>query len=294
MFFCGIGDEAGAAVSEQIAALKELGWSELEARNLPGGNWHSVNDREFAAAADALEAAGLRICCFASEVANWARDPFKEEDFEASKAMLATALRRMRRFDTQLLRGMSFKWQLDRSPDDAETARAVFAKVKELVAMCEDAGVIYLHENCMNYGGQSYEHTLRLLDAVTSPALQLVFDTGNPVFAPDRMRPEPCPRQSSWEFYSEVKSQVRHIHIKDGVWRREADEVEFTWPGEGEGDVRRIVADLKASGYDGGISIEPHLAHVFHTAESPDPAAARKIFVEYGRRVEALWNCMLA
>ena len=31
-----------------------------------------------------------------------------------------------------------------------------------------------------------YQQTLALLDAVTSPALQLIFDTGNPVADPER------------------------------------------------------------------------------------------------------------
>ncbi len=39
-------------------------------------------------------------------------------------------------------------------------------------------------------------------------------------------------------------------------------------PGEGQGYVKEILRDLQARGYDGGISIEPHLAAVFH-----DPTA---------------------
>ena len=33
--------------------------------------------------------------------------------------------------------------------------------------------------------------------------------------------------------------------------------MQFTFPGEGDGHVKDIVADLIGSGYDGGISIEP-------------------------------------
>jgi hypothetical protein len=31
--------------------------------------------------------------------------------------------------------------------------------------MAEDAGLLCVHENCMNWGGLSYEHTLKLLEA---------------------------------------------------------------------------------------------------------------------------------
>ena len=63
----------------------------------------------------------------------------------------------------------------------------------------------------------------------------------------------------------------------------------FTFPGEGDGDVRRIVKDLLAGGYDGGISIEPHLAVVFHDASVTSDADVRfQNYVEYGRRMGRL------
>jgi len=47
-----------------------------------------------------------------------------------------------------------------------------------------DAGLQPVHENCMNYGGMSWQHALELLDKC--PGLKWVFDTGNPIFNPDR------------------------------------------------------------------------------------------------------------
>ena len=45
--------------------------------------------------------------------------------------------------------------------------KSLLTTVKEAVDnsldACEEAGILYLHENCMNYGGLSHEHTLRLL-----------------------------------------------------------------------------------------------------------------------------------
>ena len=58
-----------------------------------------------------------------------------------------------------------------------------------------------VHENCMNYGGMSWQHTLELQYL---PGLKLVYDTGNPVFARDRSK-EGNPWQDPWEFYQENK-----------------------------------------------------------------------------------------
>ena len=139
----------------------------------------------------------------------------------------------------------------------------------------------------MNWGGLSYEHTLRLCDALaSSPSFRLVFDIGNPVFNDDIRGEAPYHSQSSWDFYCNVKEFIAHIHVKDG--RRDHGKMIFTFPGEGDADVRRILSDLLKSGYDGGISIEPHMVRVFHEKDNGQDKdkLAFDNFVEYGRRLE--------
>ena len=46
---------------------------------------------------------------------------------------------------------------------------------------------------------------------------------------------------------------------------------QYCYPGDGSGDVRAIMIDLLKTGYDGGFSIEPHVANVFHDADLPAP-----------------------
>ena len=53
--------------------------------------------------------------------------------------------------------------------------------------------------------------------------------------------------------------------------------------------VSRVLDDAMARGYDGGISIEPHLVHVFHDPQGkPDPVRCRAAYIEYGRRIERI------
>jgi sugar phosphate isomerase/epimerase len=192
----------------------------------------------------------------------------------------------MKRLGTKLVRIMSFAVLKDRGPED-QMEQERFRRVRELQKRFTDEGLVPVHENCMNYGGMSWKHTLRLIENV--PGLKLVFDTGNPVFTTDVLKPEPRPQQSAWEFYSHVKDHIVYIHIKDGTWDAAKGETNYTYPGEGHGDVRRILADLLARGYDGGISIEPHMNAVFHdsTVTSTDDAKY-KVYVEYGRRLERI------
>ena len=91
-----------------------------------------------------------------------------------------------------------------------------------------------------------------------------------------------------------MKEDIVHVHIKDGKFIGENpdgifEDADYCWPGEGDGDVERIVGDMLANGYDGGFSMEPHLSVVFHDAsvESSDDARYQS-FIDYGKRFEAL------
>jgi sugar phosphate isomerase/epimerase len=188
----------------------------------------------------------------------------------------------MQRLGTQLVRIMSFAIDRERPVEQQQVDERV-RRLRELCAMFGDAGLTPVHENCMNYGGMGHAFTLELVDRV--PGLKLVFDTGNPVFADDYAKPEPRPKQSSWEFYENVREHVAYVHIKDAIWDPDTQKPRYTFPGEGHGDVRRIVSDLLASGYDGGFSMEPHMAVVFHEGDGGGEERARfDLYVEYGRR----------
>jgi sugar phosphate isomerase/epimerase len=289
VYYTGFADEAGDSIDVQIKATQALGWANIESRSVDRVNLTDVSDERFDQVCEKLEGAGVRINCFGSGIANWSRDPRSEEDFEYSIEALRRAIPRMHRLGTTMIRGMSFAVVQDEDPDSPELEEIIFGKVRHLVRMCEEASVLYLHENCMNYGGMSHEHTLRLLDNIRSPSFKLIFDTGNPVFTYRRLGPKPYRKQSSWEFYTNVREWIHYVHIKDGRYIRESDgifpEVEYTFPGEGDGDVERVVRDLLGSGYDGGFSIEPHLTVVYHegSAQSADEVRYNN-YVEYGRR----------
>lgn len=281
MFLTGIGDEAAPAFDRQLDAIRTLGWNTLEARNINGKNLHDLDDAAFEAVVEALSESGITIHAFASTIGNWAcqiTDPFEE-----TLAVIQRAIPRMQRLGASMVRVMSYAVRKD-SGDQMEAER--YRRMREITARFLDAGITPVHENCMNYGGMGWEYTLRLLDR--TPGLRLVFDTGNPVFTPDYAKGVPHSRQSAWDFYAHVKEHIEYVHIKDGIWETDKQDVRYTYPGEGQGDVRRILRDLFADGYDGGISIEPHLAVVFHAeaetgdAAKPDPY---KTFLEYGKRI---------
>jgi sugar phosphate isomerase/epimerase len=286
MILTGIGDEAGVRLETQIKAARELGWHCLEMRavEVPGfakANFHDIPDKAFDIAADQLKEAGIGVCCFGSAIANWSRkisDPFAITLEEVERC-----IPRMQRLGAKFVRIMSYK------PGDTEetTPPEVFRRVAEVTRLFCDAGLQPVHENCMNYGGMSWRHALELLEHC--PGLKWVFDTGNPVFNPDRSKAKPWPRQDAWEFWEHVRDHVAHIHLKDATFVPAKNDCDYNYPGEGQGRVRDILTDAVARGYDAGISIEPHVSVVFHdTSVKAGDKQIYDSFVRCARQLETM------
>jgi sugar phosphate isomerase/epimerase len=283
MYLSGFADEAGSDIETQIHAIQELGWKNLESRNVGSKNLTMIDDQEFDAVCGKLNDAGIRVNSFGSGVANWAKK-FTESP-ESSYAEMRRAVPRMQRLGTKFIRIMSFALPHAIPLADKRSEKEAIARIREIVKIAEGGGVICLHENCTGWAGQSWEHTLRLLDAIQSPSLKLVFDTGNPSHERDIRGAPPHGWQDSLDFYNHVKEHVVYIHIKDG--KHDGDKAVWTFPGEGAGHVEDILRDLFARGYDGGISIEPHLAVQAHDPSVTSEAAVRySNYIEYGKRLE--------
>lgn len=298
-YFAGITDEAGGDLTTQIRATQELGWKHLELRNVSvnGGapaNVHDLPECEFDTLVESITEAGLQVSCFSSAIANWGK-PITD-DMSASLEEAERCLPRMKALGTKYVRIMSFQLLKDEGDNTLLPEQQLLPervrRLHELITLFLAAGLQPVHENCMNYGGMGWPQTLELLEAI--PDLKLVFDTGNPVFTDDFTAPAPRPKQDALTFYEHVREHIAYVHIKDGVWDAATGKTEFTFPGEGGGKVREILQDLKARGYDGGISIEPHMASVFHDekTEPGSPEAQFQTFCEYGRRLEALWDSL--
>jgi sugar phosphate isomerase/epimerase len=286
MILTGIGDEAGNTIGAQLQVIQRLGWNQLEMRGVevpgfPKANFHEIPDKAFEHCVHKLKDAGIGVYCFGSTIMNWAKTV--ETPWDVTLGEVSRCIPRMQRLGTKFVRIMSFK----PGEADEQTPPVVFDRVREITRRFLDAGITPMHENCMNYGGMSWRHALELLEKV--PGLKWVFDTANPVFNPDRVKPKPWPQQDPWEFWTHVRNHVVHIHIKDATWNPTKNDADYNWPGEGQGRVRDILKDAFARGYNAGISIEPHMVVVFHDAGSKaSDDAMQANFIEYGRRLEKL------
>ena len=274
MIITGISDEAGKNIETQIKAHRELGWNELELRAVNGINAAGdLPDDEFDVVAGKIEDSGLKVTCFASALANWSRNI--ADDFSLDVNELKTAIPRMKRMGVKFIRSMS--WVGDGAEESqwkAETLR----RYKELAKMAEDGGVYLAHENCTGWAGLSAENMRELIEATGSDNVITLFDTGNTI----------SHGYDTWKFYTGVKDLIRYVHIKDCKLNPDGGvSSNFTFPGQGDAMIGKVLADILADGYDGVISIEPHVSAIAHDGGvKPTDEDMYNSYLKYGRMLE--------
>lgn len=276
--YCGFADEAGKALDEQIAVTKALEWPGIEIRMADGKHTCDYDDAAFERLWERLQAAGIGIASFGSQIANWAR-PITG-DFAVDVAELKRNIPRMKKAGCGIIRCMSYPNDKDHPLPDGEWRAEVVRRLRELTRMAADGGVVLGHENCNGYGGLGPRQFLELIEEINSPAFKLIIDTGNQTLhCQDHER--------TWEYYEKTRAHICHVHVKCA--RPGADGKYATCYPDEDPVQARILRDLKARGYAGWVSIEPHLQAAIHAGkEVEDAKKAGSVYVEFGRRLMKL------
>jgi sugar phosphate isomerase/epimerase len=275
ILYAGIGDEAGRTLAQQTAAIRGLGWQLIELRSVDGTAIADLDDAAFAGCVDTLWAAGLSTACVDSRIADWSR-PISQ-GVEQDLRELERLGPRCAALGTRYIRVMSYP---NSGWESAQWGLEVIRRMRLLARRAADLGLVLLHENCAGWAGRSAERMLRLLAEVDSPALRLLFDTGNGAAYHYRAY------DVLHRLIRQCPEAVAHVHVKDAVGSGE--QARYTLPGHGESRVADCLRLLRESGFAGIWSIEPHLAlrpHESRTDLGPD---GPRLFVEYGRALEHL------
>jgi len=108
--------------------------------------------------------------------------------------------------------------------------------------------VTLAHENESAIYGELGSHCADIMREVGSEKLRSVFDPANFVHCGEKCF------ETAWPL---LREHTVYFHIKD--YSREKNEVRVA--GEGDGDIGRILADARARGFSGYLSLEPHLQY---------------------------------
>jgi sugar phosphate isomerase/epimerase len=180
-------------------------------------------------------------------------------------------------FESPYIRMFSYYAPQGRNID--EYRDQVMERMAAKVEMLKGIDVTMVHENEAHIYGHSARNCVDIARTINSPKLRLTYDPANFVWAEgitDNV-------ESCWPL---MKPYVVHVHIKD--WKLGAKDV-GSIPGEGDGQIKELLAELVAMNYDGCLTMEPHLQAGGQFGGSTGPklfskaiAAVRKLADEVG------------
>lgn len=235
----GFADEINKDFGVQLTVLKELGQEYIEFRSADGTGVADLTLEEAKELGNRMEEAGVHVSSVGSPVGKIKITEDFEPHFEKFRHVVELAkiwsVKNIRMFSFYIPEG-----------EEPETYRdEVFARMKRMVDYAKEQDVVLLHENEKGIYGDTAPRCAKLMEAFYGDHFKCVFDFANFV---------QC-HQDTMEAYELLKSYIAYIHIKDA---KMADG-EVVLPGDGDGNVEKILKILDGCGYEGFLSLEPHL-----------------------------------
>jgi sugar phosphate isomerase/epimerase len=238
------GDEISNDLTEQLDALGELKISQLDLRGAWGKNISIMDDSDVNRIKQACSEYGVTVSCLASPVG---KSPLVDP-IQVEQARLERLMAIGNTLGTRLVRIFSFY------PPDTSTNQhydqyvpEVVDRLSTLASLAKREGFILVLENEKGIVTDTPERCQAVLQAVNSLALRFTWDSANFVQVGVAQ-----PVQRGWPG---LAPYIRYVHIKDA---RLVDGREIP-AGEGDGQLAELLSGLKANGYQGTLSLEPHL-----------------------------------
>jgi sugar phosphate isomerase/epimerase len=235
----GFADEISPDLELQIQTLRSENLGFLELRGAWGKNVLDLTPAERRRVRDRLGEAGIGVSAIGSPIGKVRID----EPWADHVARFKVALDAAEFFGAPYVRLFSYY-----PPDGGRIADhrdEVIRRLREQVQLAKGSNVTLLHENESNIYGERTDGCLDI--ALSVPGMGLVFDPANFVVA--GVRPA--------EAWPVLRASVVYFHIKDAI----LGSGKVVLAGEGDGAIADILGDaILNRGYDGFLSLEPHLA----------------------------------
>jgi sugar phosphate isomerase/epimerase len=245
----GFADEISQDLNVQLDTLETLGLTHFEFRGVWGKNVLGLSTEELQKVKAEIDRRGIRVSALGSPIGKAPIDA----DFAEYQQRVQHAIDVALRMETPYIRMFSFYCN-DRDADRDEVMR----RMQAMVDMASASGVTMLHENEKGIYGEQPDRCLDMHQTVTGRNFRATFDPAN--FVQAGVRPFD-------EAYPLLEPYIAYFHIKDAIM----GEGRVVPAGEGDGQIREIMTAAVASGYDGFLSLEPHLKVAGHSTGFTGP-----------------------
>ena len=238
-------DEISPDLEEQIAVLSSEKVRFLDLRGVWNTNVLDLSDQQVTRVKETLDAHGIGVAAIGSPIGKVPIDSSFNEHLHLFERAITVA----QALQTPYIRIFSFypPAASDRGAvNPAEYRVEVLRRLREMTARARAAAVILLHENEKDIYGDTITRCVDLLQGINDAHFQAVFDPAN--FIQCGQTPYP-------DAYEAIRPWLRYVHVKDA--RSDGSVVPA---GEGVSHWPELLQRLRADGYDGFLSLEPHLA----------------------------------
>ena len=203
-----------------------------------------------------------------------------EDAFKKQLTMLKTLCEISQLLNCQYIRIFSFYIPKEDNFDAYKDI--VVSKLKAFARIAEQYNIILLHENEKDIFGDIARRCKLILDEVNSPNFKAIFDFANFV---------QC-GEDTQDCYDLLSDDIAYIHIKDAVYKDNFNVL----CGTGDGQIESILNQFFESGYQGFLTLEPHLVvfdaikdlELEHSTETIQNSAAKDGAEGYKMQYEAL------
>ncbi|RAP75049.1 sugar phosphate isomerase/epimerase family protein [Paenibacillus montanisoli] len=265
MKLTGFADEIAADLTRQLEVLRQEEIRYLEFRSVDGINVLQLSDEHLQLVKAELERNGVRVSAIGSPIGKIGIQDEMEPHLLAFDRAIAVA----KLFGTAHIRLFSFF--IPRGDDPGIYRDEVMLRMKLLVRRAEEADVLLLLENETGTYADTPERCLDVIEHCGSSCLRHAFDPGNYIQSGVA---------STMAAYRLLEGYVAYMHVKD-VSSRTGKE---TPAGQGDGRLPELIGSLQQRGYDGFLSLEPHLAS---TGQYPNESS-EELFVRASRALKSI------
>ncbi len=242
LIISGFSDEISSNFDEQLQVVRQLGMSYISLRGIDGKNINEYSIEEVEKSIlPRLESYGVKVSSIGSPIGKIFIDD--EEGFSNQLDDLERLCKICHLLDCQYIRMFSFYIAKDKNYDDYKDL--VVKKLKDFTQIAEKHNIILLHENEKDIYGDIGRRCKVLFDEVNSKHFKAIFDFANFV---------QC-QEDVMDCYNMLKPNVVYFHIKDATTLDNQNVV----CGTGEGRIEEILKIAINDGYEGFLTLEPHL-----------------------------------
>ncbi len=235
----GFADEISTDLGEQLATVKELGMHHIEMRNVNGKGIVNYSLNEAKEFKKQLDDAGVRLSAIGSPIGKIEIT----DDFAPHLDLFKHTLELAELLGAPYIRMFSFF--INENEDPEKYTDEVLNRWYKFQEAAADSDVILLHENEKRIYGDVASRCKTLLDAMDAKKVRGIFDPANFV---------QCGEDTKKSF-GLLRDKIIYMHIKDALSESGA----VVPSGDGDGNVAYILQELVKSGYEGFLSLEPHL-----------------------------------